>query len=300
MLTSKIKKKIIIGAWSWSGMYKRISKSEVNRIIDLCLSNKFYEFDTSPSYKNADNILSYYKKKNSKIVINTKCGWNLKMERTHKISEIKDGINKLLDKFEKINVLQLHNPRDEIKNWDELLDMFEEYKKKKLINYSGISLARNFYFPSSLLNKFDFVQDEFNLLRIDPIYKMKKFRNILAARSVFANGILTDGFKNKSVYKENDHRSSWLKGDRKKNILIQKKILEKLNKDNITRFAMNFVMHYKFFDKFIFGFRTEKQFDTFLENLKNLKPLSKNTIQKIISLHNSNKYFLNKKLRYNN
>ena len=63
---------------------------------------------------------------------------------------------------------------------------------------------------------------------------------------------------------------------------------------------MNFVMHYKFFDKFIFGFRTEKQFDTFLENLKNLKPLSKNTIQKIISLHNSNKYFLNKKLRYNN
>ena len=54
----------------------------------------------------------------------------LKMERTHKIAEIKDGINKLLDKYEKINVLQLHNPRDEIKNWDELLDMFEEYKKK--------------------------------------------------------------------------------------------------------------------------------------------------------------------------
>ena len=66
MLTSKIKKKIIIGSWSWSGMYKRISKSEVNRIIDLCLSNKFYEFDTSPSYKKADNILSYYKKKKLK------------------------------------------------------------------------------------------------------------------------------------------------------------------------------------------------------------------------------------------
>ena len=31
---------------------------------------------------------------------------------------------------------------------------------------------------------------------------MKKFRNILAARSVFANGILTDGFNNKSLYKK--------------------------------------------------------------------------------------------------
>ena len=29
-------------------MYKRISKNEVNKVIDLCLSNKFYEFDTSP------------------------------------------------------------------------------------------------------------------------------------------------------------------------------------------------------------------------------------------------------------
>ena len=131
-------------------MYKRISKNEVNKVIDLCLSNNFYEFDTSPSYKLADNILSHYKKRNTKILINTKCGWNLKMERTYKINEIKDGINKLLDKFENINVLQLHNPRDEIKNWDELLEMFEEYKKKKLINYSGISLARNFYFPSNL------------------------------------------------------------------------------------------------------------------------------------------------------
>lgn len=300
MLTSKTKKKIIIGAWSWSGMYKRISKNEVNKVIDLCLSNKFYEFDTSPSYKLADNILSHYKKRNTKILINTKCGWNLKMERTYKIAEIKDGINKLLDKFENINVLQLHNPRDEIKNWDEILEMFEEYKKKKLINYSGISLARNFYLPSNLLNKFDFVQDEFNLLRIDPIYKMKKFRNILAARSVFANGILTDGFKNKSVYKENDHRSSWLRGDRKKNILIQKKILKELTNDNITQFAMNFAMQYKMFDKFIFGFRTLKQFDNFLKNIKNLRALDKETTKKIISLHNNNKFFLNKKLRYNN
>ena len=63
-----------------------------------------------------------------------------------------------------------------------------------------------------------------------------------------------------------------LKG-RKENIFMQKEILDQLNKDNITQFAMNFAMHFELFDKFIFGFRTEKQFNMFLEYLKNLKTI---------------------------
>ncbi|MDC0240713.1 aldo/keto reductase [Candidatus Pelagibacter sp.] len=295
-----IKKKIIIGTWSWSGMYKTISTNEIKKLIKKCISNNFIEFDTSPSYKKADKLLLEFKRKNPKILINTKCGWDLKMKRTYDIDEIKKGIENTLEKFGKIHVLQLHNPRNEIKNWDLIVEMFNYYKKRRLIKFSGISLARNYYFSSKVLNNFDFIQDEFNLLRIDPIKKMKKYNNILAARSIFANGILTDGFKKKSVYQKNDHRSSWLEGSRKENIFMQKEILEKLNKDNIAQFAMNFVMHFELFDKFIFGFRTEKQFNIFLENLKNLKPLNKNIIHKIISLHKNNKYFLNKKLRYNN
>lgn len=300
MLSNNIKKKIIIGAWSWSGMYKSVPKHEVNKIIDLCLSNKFFEFDTSPSYKRADNILSNYKRKNPKILINTKCGWNLKMERTYKISEIKDGINKLLDNFENINVLQLHNPRNEIMNWDEIIEMFREFKKKKLIRYSGISLARNFYFSTKLLNKFDFVQDEFNLLRIDPIYKMKKFKNILAARSLFANGILTNNFRLNTKYKDNDHRSSWLKGDRLKNIYYQKKQLETLSQENITRFAMNFALSFKMFNKYIFGFRTIKQFNEFNDNLNSFKKVDRSVIKKIKELHETNNFFIDKKKCYNN
>lgn len=255
---------------------------------------------TLPSYKKADKILSEYKKKNPNILINTKCGWNLKMERTYKINEIKDGINKLLDKFGNINVLQLHNPRDEIKNWDELLEMFEEYKQKKLINYSGISLARNFYFSSKILNRFDFIQDEFNLLRIDPIYKMKKFRNILAARSVFANGILTKNFSINTRYKKSDHRNSWLKGDRLKNIYNQKKILENLSKEDINKFATNFVLSYKMFDKYIFGFRTTGQFNQFYKNLKYFKKVELITLKKVENLHKKNIFFINKKKCYNN
>ena len=300
MKFDKIKKKIIIGAWSWSGMYKTISQNEVHKVIDLCLSNQLYEFDTSPSYKKADKFLSDYKKKNSNILINSKCGWNLKMERTYKVNEIKDGINKLLDRYDKLNVLQLHNPRNEIKNWDEIIEMFNDYKKKKLINYSGISLARNFYFPLKILNKFDFIQDEFNLLRIDPIYKMKKFKNILAARSLFANGILTNNFSLKTKYKNSDHRNSWLKGDRLKNIYKQKKLLEKLSKDKISKFATNFALNFKMFDKYIFGFRTTRQFYEFYENINSLKKIDFKTIKKIKNLNKKNRFFLSKKNRYNN
>lgn len=295
-----IKKKIIIGTWSWSGMYRRISNDEIKKLLKKCLFNNLIEFDTSPSYKKADKFLLDFKKKNPKILINTKCGWDLNMNRTYNIDEIKKGIENTLEKFGKINVLQLHNPRNEIKNWDLILEMFSYYKKKKLINHSGLSLARNYYFSPKVLNSFDFIQDEFNILRIDPIKKMSSYKNTLAARSVFANGILTDGFQKDTMYHRNDHRKSWLKGKRKNNILMQKKIIKKLTEDNISQFAMNFVMQYKMFDKFIFGFRTVKQFDGFLKNIKNLKPLNKETTRKIILLHKNNQFFLNKKLRYNN
>ena len=209
MRFSNLKKKIIIGTWSWSGMYKRISTNNIKRLIKKCILNNFIEFDTSPSFKKADKILLEFKKKNPKILVNTKCGWDLNMNRTYDIDEIKKGIDYTLGKFGKLNVLQLHNPRHEIKNWDLIIEMFNYYKKK-LIKYSGISLARNYYFSNKILNSFDFIQDEFNLLRIDPIKNIKNYKNILAARSIFANGILTDGFKKKSISK-NDHRNSWLK-----------------------------------------------------------------------------------------
>lgn len=300
MKFDNLKKKIIIGTWSWSGMYKNISNNNIKKLIKKCISNNFLEFDTSPSYKKADKILLEFKRKNPKILINTKCGWDLNMNRTYDVDEIKKGIENTLQKFGKINVLQLHNPRNEIKNWDLIIEMFNYYKKKKFINHSGISLARNYYFPTKILNSFDFIQDEFNLLRIDPLKKIRNYKNTLAARSVFANGILTDGFNLKSIYQVSDHRNSWLQGKRKKNIFEQKELLRELGKDNITQFAMDFAMHYKIFDKFIFGFRTERQFEVLINNLKNLKPLNKKIIQKIFFLHKKNQFFLNKKLRYNN
>ena len=147
----------IVGSWSWSGQYKTIPNKIVDELIDNSLNHGFYEFDTSPTYGKAENILAKYKRRNSKILINTKCGWNKDLKKSFEPKNLIEGIDISLEKFEKINVMQLHNPRNEIRNWDEIIEILNIYKKKKLIKKIGISLARNFYFPNKILNKFDFI-----------------------------------------------------------------------------------------------------------------------------------------------
>lgn len=300
MLSSSIRKKIILGSWSWSGQYKAVSNKEVEEIINLALKNNFFEFDTSPTYGKGDKILAEYKKKNKKILIDTKCGWNKNLKKTYEKDGLIEGIDIAIEKFEKINVIQLHNPRGEIKKWDKIIYLLEEYKKKKLIKYSGISLARNYYFPMEVLNQFDFIQDEFNLLRIDPYYKMSKFKNCLAARSPFANGILTSNFKDSSTYSKKDHRFSWLRDARLENIFKQKKILEDMTSDRIEKFAIDFIFSFKMFDKVIFGVRTKKQFKDLLKNLNKIKILPKDVVKKILHINKNNFFFSKSKNRYNN
>ena len=151
-----------------------------------------------------------------------------------------------------------------------------------------------------VLNQFDFIQDEFNLLRVDPYYKMKKFKNCLVARSPFANGILTSNFKQSSTYSKKDHRFSWLRDTRLKNIYKQKKILEDMTSDKIEKFAMDFIFSFKMFDKIIFGVRTKKQFYDLLNNLNNIKVLKKDIIKKVLQINENNFFFFFCKNRYNN
>ena len=151
-----------------------------------------------------------------------------------------------------------------------------------------------------VLNQFDFIQDEFNLLRIDPYYKMNKFKNCLAARSPFANGILTSNFKDSSTYSKKDHRFSWLRDARLENIFKQKKILEDMTSDRIEKFAIDFIFNFKMFDKVIFGVRTKKQFKDLLKNLNKIKILPKDVVKEILHINKNNFFFSKSKNRYNN
>lgn len=299
MKNNKLLKKIIVGTWSWSA-YKSVSKKSIENVFDRCLHNGFLEFDTAPNYLNAEKILSEFKKQNKKILINTKCGWDQNMKKKFDEKTLIYGIERSLDLFKSINVMQLHNPRDEIENWSKVLNILKKYQQKGYIKSIGISLARNYYFSNKLLDKFDFIQDEFNLLRVAPYYKMKNFKKIYAIRSPFANGILTTNFSNKSTFSKKDQRHTWLYGRRKKTISKQKQIIESLSDLKIESFATNFVFSFDFVDKAIFGIRTVKHLNDLLKNIDNFKKVKPALVKKIIDLNNKNNLFIKNIFRYNN
>ena len=300
MLFNKIKKKVIIGTWSWSGQYKYVDRETIEEVFNCCLDNGFIEFDTSPTYLNAEKILSNFKNQHKTILINTKCGWDQDMNKNFSDKSIIYGVERALDLFKDINVIQLHNPRDEIYNWQRVINLLEKYKKKGYIKLIGISLPRNKYFSKKIMNKFDFVQDEFNLLRLNSYYKMNNFKKILAARSPFANGILTTDFSNMTRFSKKDHRHSWLSGERLNIVSQQKKILEKLTDFKIETLATYFVFIFYFIDKVIFGIRTVKHLKDLLQNIKKFKKLKPEIIQKIIHLNNKHDLFCKNIYRYNN
>jgi len=299
MQTNKILKKIIIGTWSWSA-YKPVSKKIIENVFDCCLKQKFLEFDTAPNYIGAEKILSEFKKDNKNILINTKCGWDQHMKKNFNEKSLIYGLERALDLFKNINVMQLHNPRNEIKNWNRVFNLLEKYKEKRYIKLIGISLARNHYFPKKIMNKFDFIQDEFNLLRVAPYFKMNNFKKILAIRSPFANGILTTNFSNKTKFSKNDQRYSWLYGQRLKTINKQKKIIQSLTDLSIESFATNFVFSFSFVDKAIFGIRTVRHIDELIQNIENFKKLRSSLVKKIIYLNTKNDLFCKNIYRYNN
>ena len=173
---SSYKNKIIIGTWSLSGDFGKVSKKKVIETLESCINNGFKEFDTAPTYGSGKmhTILSKITRGIKDIKINTKCGYNLKNEKTFSIKDITNSINKSLEEFSNINTLYLHNPRNEINNWDKIIDLLKNYKKSGLIKYIGISFARDFYFPKKIVNEFDYVQDEINLLHSNHINILKK------------------------------------------------------------------------------------------------------------------------------
>ena len=83
------------------------------------------------------------------------------------------------------------------------------------------------------------------------IYRKNKFQ--LMARSPLATGILSNKFSKFSKYESQDYRNGWLKGQRKKNILNQKKKLTQIFGKNLTDASYTYLLNHHKINKIIFG-----------------------------------------------
>ena len=293
-----ISNKVIIGTWPLSGDFGPIKKKTIFKTIEKCLKNNFLEFDTAPTYGNGSiyHSLQEVLQNVKGVKINTKCGYNSQLKKTFKIKDIISSINYSLDTFGKINIMFLHNPRDEIKNWPKLISLLEDYKKKKLIKKIGISFARNFYFKEEVMNCFDYFQDEINLLRPNAVNFLSSFKPKIIARSPLASGCLSGKLNKKSNFHKDDYRSSWL-NDKKRleNIIFQVEQLKKILPFEIKKSSKFFLLQNNKINKVIFGVKKPSHVEELKKDIINFKIINKNQIRKFEKLVSLN-FNLSKKL----
>ena len=276
-------KKVIIGTWPLSGDLGFVNFEMVSRTLNRCFELGFTEFDTAPNYGKGfcESLFGNMFKQKDKI-INTKFGNTVLEEKDFSIKGLRLSFEQSLSRLgvDKVNVLFLHNPRDEITDYDNIFELMEKFKDEGKINHTGISLARNHDY-GKIFRYFDVIQDDYNLLHQDSISVKDIYKDVLFhARSPLATGILSGKLSSTTIFKSNDYRANWLKGSRLKSILKRVKMLDKLSDIPLPSLARRFILFNDLIDKIIFGVKNPQHVDDIYNDLQE-GPLENFLIRKI-------------------
>ena len=281
--------RIIIGTWPLSGDYGKVDSKQVRDVLEYCYENGIREFDTAPNYgdefieKELGNI--FHDKED--VLINTKMGNFPFNEKSYEINDLKKSFNNSLDnlKRESINTLFLHNPRKEIIDYTNILNFMNDLKDVGIINFIGLSKAKNFNYEDFVdLNKFDVIQEDINLLSLEPLKKIKQKQNILMARSPLASGLLSGNITNKTIFPKNDRRSKWLYGKRLESLVKRTDEIKKLSGMKLSELSMRFLFSQKEIDKIIFGVKTKEHVKDIIFN-STRERLEETMVEKLFKLY---------------
>jgi len=191
-------KKIIAGFAQSDSEYGLSKNKNFYSVVNNLDNFGINKIDTSPKYKNSYKYVSKIEKL-SNFKITTKLGdINCQLKDIKKT--VNEKINQILKKnsIKKIDTLLIHDPLLPLDGarWNEIYKSLKNLKKKKIIDKIGVSVytvqeTKNILkvfkpeviqFPINVFNQ-EFLQDNF-------IYKLKKEKIILVARSIFLQGVL--------------------------------------------------------------------------------------------------------------
>ena len=293
--------KIIIGTWPLSGDYGKIEFNQAKHVLEYCYHLGIKEFDTAPNY--GDGIMESYlgdifSDKND-VLINTKIGNMPFKEKSYEISDLKHSFNESLKRLKKnsINILFLHNPRNEITDYAPIMEFLHDLKDKKIINQFGLSKAKNFNYEKYVdLNEFDVIQEDVNLLYLNAIRSTKNTKNTLMARSPLASGLLSGNITEKTIFQKDDHRSDWLHGKRLESLIKRINEIKKISDIELSELAIRFLLNHNSINKVIFGIKTKEHIENIMTNSKKteLDPLLINKLFELFEtdfgLHNESQF----------
>tara|TARA_B100000287_G_scaffold430614_1_gene486201 strand:- start:1420 stop:2310 length:891 start_codon:yes stop_codon:yes gene_type:complete len=285
-----MKSKVVIGLWPLSGDFGDITTSQFEETTNYIIDSGIKSFDVAPNYGHgfAEKSLGEIYQGKEDLVINTKFGNSVNGEKEFDVSNLRKSLESSLKRLrvENINTLFLHNPRDEIIDYEPIEYLMSDLKKERLINKSAISVAKGYEYK--YLPIFDSVQFDCNLLYLKElkIYK-EKFENCYA-RSPLATGILSGKVTKESTFPENDQRSEWLHGVRLKSILKRVDSIKKqANGLNISTLSRKFLLQNADLDYVIFGVKNKLQVKDILIDIETPK-IDEGLIESLFKLENKN------------
>lgn len=291
---------VVIGTWSLSGDFGPVGLSVIKDVLEVSRNEGFREFDTAPAYGNGfmefclGNIFAGCKD----VLINTKVG-NLPFGgKCFDLPVVQRSVDESLKRLGglPINVLFLHNPRDEVQNYEPILGFMRDLKKQGLIKAIGLSMAKGYAYKTKVdLNEFDVIQNDLNLLHLDPLSSLDRPHPLFMARSPLASGLLSGRINAETVFQPGDHRSEWLKGERLKSLAKRVDAIKRLaGAMDLSTLAKKFVLSNDKIDKVIFGVKSVAHVHELVNDLQQ-EPLDEGLAAKLIELYNNDFGLINER-----
>ena len=131
-----MKSKIVIGLWPLSGDFGEITISQFEETTNFIIDSGINNFDVAPNYGLgfAEKALGEIYQGKVELNINTKFGNSVEGEKDFNVSSLRKSLESSLErlKVEKINTLFLHNPREEIEDYEPIENLMSDLKKEGL------------------------------------------------------------------------------------------------------------------------------------------------------------------------
>ena len=282
--------KVVIGLWPLSGDFGKTDISQFEEATNYCIDSGFKTFDVAPNYGGgfAESAIGEIYAGERDIVINTKVGNSINGAKDFTSSALRRSLESSLErlKVQNINTLFLHNPRDEIQDFQSIEYLMDDFKKEGLISYSAISVAKDF--PYTYLPSFDSVQFDCNLLYLKELDLYKNRFRKKFVRSPLATGILSGKISRNTIFPSDDQRSEWLIGERLDAIMKRVEVLEQVQNDfDLPSLARKFLIQQNDIDFVIFGIRNKYQVEGIINDLKS-DSISEDIISSIVELERNN------------
>jgi len=283
-----LKDKIVIGTWPLSGDYGKVDLRTVQGTLESCYENNFKEFDTAPSYGNGFIEFCIGKVLGNKgdVLINTKVGNMPFNEKSFEVRNMKNSFEQSLKRLsvDFVNILFLHNPRNDIEDYEGMLELMNTLKQEGKIKHKGISLAKNYEYKEEFLKEFEVIQDDGNLLDMRFLNLELPSSAKFMARSPLASGLLSGKINKNSVFSTDDHRSGWLKGERLESIMKRVDKINEVCDFELVDLAKRFVLSNGKIEKAVFGVKKPEHVVSIVKDEGALM-LDKEIEEKLIQLY---------------